>query len=106
MSATSPTPAAVSALAPKGAQRIQVERFDNVQISIDGKLDESIWSEVDGYDNMIVTEPVTLEDAPLQTVSRFVATPKGLYVGAEMEQPGDKLIARLSARDQYLNRDA
>ncbi|HCK60043.1 MAG TPA: hypothetical protein DHW11_02395 [Gemmatimonadetes bacterium] len=106
VSATSPTPAAVSALAPKGAQRIQVERFDNVQISIDGKLDESIWGEVNGYDNMIVTEPVTLEDAPLQTVSRFVATPKGLYVGAEMEQPGDKLIARLSARDQYLNRDA
>ena len=95
-----------SRLAPEGAQRIVVERFDDVEVRVDGKLDEAVWGDVKGYDNMIVTEPVTLEQASLRTVSRFIATSRGLYVGATMEQPSDKLISRLSARDQYLNRDA
>ena len=95
-----------SNLAPADAQRIVVERFDNAEVRVDGVLDEAVWSEVTGYDNMTVTEPVTLERAPLRTVSRFIATPRGLYVGATLEQPADKLISRLSARDQSLNRDA
>jgi hypothetical protein len=95
------------ALSNTGAsEHITVQRFDDLDIEIDGMLSEPVWQAVPGYTNMLVTEPITLEPARHLTTSRFVATARGLYVGATMEQPADTLISRLSARDEYLNRDA
>ena len=85
---------------------ILVPRYDAVDIAIDGKLDEPIWQEVAGYDNMVVVEPETLGPTRFRTMARFLYTDRGLYIGVWNEQPRDTLIARLSSRDEDISRDA
>ena len=77
-----------------------------LQLRIDGRLDEAVWASVPGYDNMHVIEPDTLADPPLKTRTQFFYTDRGLYVGMWNEQDPDTLVARLSSRDaMLLNRD-
>ena len=73
---------------------------------LDGRLDEAFWAAVPGYDNMVVVEPDTLAAARFETIVRFAYTERGLYVGAWMQQPPESLLARLSSRDEYINRDS
>ena len=68
-------------------------------------MEEAAWQQAPAYDNMRVMEPETLAKATYSTASRFIYTDDGLYVSAVMEQPPDTLVARLSSRDQYINRD-
>lgn len=77
-------------------------------IQIDGRLDEGIWATLANVGKFVVLEPDTLADVPHATNIKFVYTDKGLYVGADMDQPKDTLIRRLSGRDVFfgLNRDA
>ena len=84
---------------------IEAAYVNDARIQLDGKVDEAVWREQPGHDNMRVSEPDTLTAASYTTATRFFYTDKGLYVSAVMEQPPDTLIARLSARDQYINRD-
>ena len=77
----------------------------DIDITIDGRIDEAVWSQVPGYDNMLVMEPDTLEQPRYKTDVRFFYTDQGLYVAAFMEQPKDTLVSRLSSRDQFINRD-
>ena len=86
-------------------EAVIVPRYDAVDIRLDGRLDEPIWREVPGYDNMVVVEPDTLGPARFKTVARYLYTDQGLYVGVWNEQPPETLIARLSSRDDYINRD-
>ena len=80
-------------------------RIDNPNIVVDGRVDEAAWQDAPAYDNMRVMEPETLEEPTYATASRFIYTSDGLYVSAVMEQPPETLVARLSSRDQYINRD-
>jgi len=75
-------------------------------ISIDGTLDEDVWSRISPFDNMVVTNPDTLTDSQLATESRFFYTDKGFYVGVRSQQDPDDLVARLSSRDKFIKRDA
>jgi hypothetical protein len=87
---------------------LEIPRFDHsaVHVTIDGRLDEPVWAQVPGYDNMHVIEPDTLEDPPLKTRTQLFYTERGLYVGMWNEQDPDDLVARLSGRDQrQINRD-
>ena len=88
-----------------GQEAIAVPRYDAVNIDIDGHLDEPIWAEVAGYDKMVLVEPDTLDAPRFRTVARYVYTDQGLYVGVWNQQPPETLIARLSSRDDYINRD-
>ena len=88
-----------------GQEAIAVPRYDAVDIEIDGHLDEPIWAEVAGYDKMVLVEPDTLDAPRFRTVARYVYTDQGLYVGVWNQQPPETLIARLSSRDDYINRD-
>ena len=83
----------------------QIENLPEPMI-MDGRLDESIWSEVPGYDNMLVVDPDTLADTRYKTDVRMFYTDKGLHIAAFMEQPPETLVARLSSRDLFINRDA
>ena len=84
---------------------IELERHD-VEIDIDGVLDEPIWSTLAVYDDFYITEPDTLEKAPYQTRVRLFYSDKGLHVGVDMDQPEGTLVARLSGRDVFpLSRD-
>ena len=88
-----------------GQEAIAVPRYNAVDIEIDGHLDEPIWAEVAGYDKMVLVEPDTLDAPRFRTVARYVYTDQGLYVGVWNQQPPETLIARLSSRDDYINRD-
>ena len=85
---------------------IAVPRYENVDIEIDGELNEATWNEVTAYDNMVVLEPDTLEQARHRTQMRFLYTDQGLYIGVMNHQPAETLIARLTSRDVNINRDA
>lgn len=86
---------------------LQFPRFDEsqIEISIDGVLDEPLWESIPFYDNLTVIEPDTLADTPLETRIRYFYTSKGLYVGVWNEQDQETLVSRLSSRDQFITRD-
>ena len=86
---------------------VMITRADPAEIKIvlDGKLEESIWRNLPAQDDMVVVQPDTLQDAPLETRSYFFYTDKGLYVGVWNEQDPDLLISRLSSRDKFISRD-
>jgi hypothetical protein len=85
---------------------VDIPYFENVDIDVDGRVGEAIWLGVPSYDNMLVSEPDTGEKPSYTTLTRFLYTKKGMYVSAVMQQPKATLVGRLSARDQYINRDA
>ncbi len=89
------------------AQAIVVPRYTDrdLDIVLDGVLDEAVWAETPGYDGMRVIQPDTLVEPRYRTVVRYLYTERGLYVGAWMEQPPETLLARLSSRDEHINRD-
>jgi hypothetical protein len=69
-------------------------------------LDEPAWANLPAYDEFRVLEPDTLADTPYATNVQMFYTDRGLYVGIDMEQPAETLIARLSGRDiRAINRD-
>ena len=94
-----------SAAAP--VEAIVVPRYADrdLDIVLDGVLDEAVWAETPGYDGMRVIQPDTLVEPRYRTVVRYLYTERGLYVGAWMEQPPETLLARLSSRDEHINRD-
>ena len=94
--------------ASENAISIQRTTETDAGIQIDGKLNEAIWSTLPNLGKFVVLEPDTLADVPHATHIKFAYTDEGLYIGADLEQPKDTLIKRLSGRDVYggLNRDS
>ncbi|MDA7722995.1 carbohydrate binding family 9 domain-containing protein [Pseudomonadales bacterium] len=92
------------------AGALNIRRTDEAQtpFKIDGILDEPIWREINAIDDFVVVEPDTLKKGTYATNVKIAYTDEGLYVAAEMEQPEETLIRRLSGRDIYsgLNRDS
>ena len=80
-------------------EAIFIEQRETV-IRVDGKLDEPVWQALDAWDEFVVIEPDSLGETAHATLIRIFHTQKGLYVGAEMQQPVRTLIRRLSGRDQ------
>ncbi|MCZ6617885.1 MAG: DUF5916 domain-containing protein, partial [Gammaproteobacteria bacterium] len=78
---------------------------DDFEFVLDGELNEPIWGQVAGYDEMRVLEPDTLEVPRHKTIVRYFYTATALYVSMVAEQPPDTLIERLSSRDDYFLRD-
>lgn len=74
-------------------------------ITVDGRVDEPKWLSTPAFDNMIVAVPGTGEIAGYRTHTRILATDVGLYVSAVMEQPPGTLVARMSTRDDFIDRD-
>ena len=77
----------------------------DTRIIIDGVIDEPAWQNIKAFSGFKVISPDTLADAPLKTNIKMFYTERGLYFSALMIQPPDTLIERLSARDQFVNRD-
>jgi hypothetical protein len=87
---------------------IEVPSFPDgdVDIIVDGRVDEALWQEVPDYDNMLVFVPATGEPGPHPTEVRMLATERGLFVSAVMYQPPDLLVARVTSRDEFIDRDS
>ncbi|MFP6834900.1 MAG: DUF5916 domain-containing protein [Pseudomonadales bacterium] len=78
----------------------------DIHINLDGILDEAVWAEVPGYDGMTVIDPDTMGVPRHGTDAHYFHTEKGLYIGLKLEQPPETLVARMSGRDRFVNRDA
>ncbi|MFT7684743.1 MAG: hypothetical protein ACI9FB_000084 [Candidatus Azotimanducaceae bacterium] len=87
---------------------IEMTKVDasDVNMVIDGVLDEKIWSNLPMKDDMAILEPDTLAKPPWETRSYIFYTKKGLYLGVWAEQPPETLVSRLSSRDKFIQRDA
>tara|TARA_R110002072_G_scaffold170552_2_gene324142 strand:+ start:68955 stop:71468 length:2514 start_codon:yes stop_codon:yes gene_type:complete len=72
---------------------------DNVDINIDGELDEAVWAGLQTYSGMGIVEPQTQLPAPYETLIKVFYTDRGIYIGVDMEQPADTLVRRITARD-------
>lgn len=85
----------------------RIPQFDNdeVNITLDGFVDESIWESIPIVDDMKISDPDTLEDAPYRTDIRFFYTESGIYFSMVNHQPKDTLVARMTSRDSFLERD-
>ncbi len=87
---------------------IVVPEFDEdaINFTLDGKLDEAVWREVRGYDDMRVLVPDTLAIPKHPTLMRYFYTKKGLYISMQAVQPPESLMERLSSRDDFFSRDS
>ncbi len=74
---------------------------DVLDIAIDGRIDETIWQEIQPVGEMRVTTPDTLAEVPYGTDIRIFYTDRGLYVSFDMEQPQETIIERFVARDEF-----
>ena len=84
---------------------MRIARVEDADIKIDGRVDEPIWSEIPAFDRMKVINPDTLEKSRYSTKIRIFSDKKGLYVSADMEQPKETLVERLTTRDESVNSD-
>ena len=83
-----------------------VPQQQDIEVRIDGKVDEVAWQSVRRHTEFFVTDPDTLEKPKLETAWRLIYNDDGLYVAVECEQDADTLVERLSAPDYgFLNRD-
>ena len=75
-------------------------------MKIDGVMDEPAWQGIGAITQFVSVDPDTLEPGELPTRMYMFYTPKGFYLGADMEQPPDTLLERLTSRDRgNINRD-
>ena len=79
---------------------------NEAQIVIDGRVDEPLWQQLPHYDNMLVYVPGTSAPAQYPTELRLFATDQGLFVSAVLYQPPDTLVARMTNRDDFIDRDS
>ena len=83
-------------------QRLDHAAADN---TVDGRIEEATWRSIPYYDNMGVSIPDLGTKAEYATKIRLFATEKGLFVSADMEQPPETLVERLTRRDDWVDRD-
>ena len=80
----------------------------NTPPQIDGILNESAWGGAFEVADFTVVDPETKAKPSLQTRVKFLYDQKNLYVGIINDQPLDKQVSRISARDKentYVDRD-
>ena len=85
----------------KDGETLKLERHE-VEMNIDGVLDESVWDELPYYNQLLVTSPDTLVPGTFETRVRVFYSSKGLYASMESEQPASTILARLSGRDTFM----
>lgn len=76
-----------------------------LDMNIDGRLDEGIWQRVPVWDHFRVIDPDTLREPVHRTEVRVFYTEAGLYVGVDAEQDPATLVRRLTARNEGVLRD-
>jgi len=93
-------------VAGKSDEPIQVSFLPDADIQLDGHVNDTVWASLPVHDNMRVIDPDSMATPDYATHTRLFFNNEGLYIAAEMQQPVDTLVARLSSRDQFINRDA
>lgn len=81
------------------------KEVSEIDMVIDGRLDENVWQDISSIDDFLVIKPDSMAQPAYKTELLFFYTKKGLYVGVYAHQPADTLVGRLSSRDERFNRD-
>jgi len=76
-----------------------------LEITVDGRLSEPIWAELEPLTEFRVISPGSLADPVHKTDLKMLYSDRGLYLGVYAHQPVDTLVRRLTSRDLLLNRD-
>ena len=85
---------------------VGVRTGDDVNVVVDGKLDEPVWGTLPRHSDFKVVSPDTMASPQLGTELKFFYTAKGFYLSVYMEQAPETLVERLSSRDQWHTRDS
>jgi hypothetical protein len=91
-----------------GQWKLKVTTASKIEdpISVDGKLEETVWKEAPEATDFIQFEPKRGEDASLKTVVKILYDAETIYFGFVCYDPQpDKIAARLTKRDAQLNED-
>ncbi len=99
------TSSSVTKIATDVTTTLVKKQHTEVDIKIDGLLDEAVWSTLPYMDDFVVIDPDTLVPTEYRTEAKLFYTEKGLYIGVHSEQPKATLISRLSSRDDFIPRD-
>ena len=85
-----------------------IPRFSEAEVDIrlDGSLDDAVWARVPAYDRMTLVRPDRGGTGRYRTQTFIFYTERGLYVGAWNEQPSESLTPRLAGRDGWGTGDA
>ena len=75
------------------------------RITLDGKINEPIWSKAKLFSSFVVTSPDTGLPPKVNTTVRVVTTNDGLYVAFENQQEKDKRSRKYSGKDQHTSAD-
>ncbi|MEM7077595.1 MAG: DUF5916 domain-containing protein [Pseudomonadota bacterium] len=78
----------------------------DARITVDGHIDEAVWSRIPAINDFVVIEPDTLQPGAHETRMQVTYSDEGLYVAARNFQPAQTLVQRLSGRDVRDNRDS
>jgi hypothetical protein len=68
-------------------------------ITVDANIDEDEWAQAHVYSDFRTTQPLLLNEPPLATRARVLATPEGVAVAVECTQPEELRVRRRSRRD-------
>ena len=83
------------------ATPIRLQRFshEDAAITVDGHLNEPVWTDVPAHNNMRVVEPDTLAETLYRTDVRMFYTERGFLISFDMEQPPGTIVQRFTPRD-------
>lgn len=74
-------------------------------IDIDGKLDESVWSQAEVLTDFRQSEPIANGTPSYKTEGRILYDDQGIYVGIKCYQEPETILKQMSARDEKENVD-
>ncbi|MEM7101203.1 MAG: DUF5916 domain-containing protein [Pseudomonadota bacterium] len=87
-------------------ETIPLTRIEHGAIQVDGHINEAIWQSIPVIDRFVLIEPATLKEGRHKSRMRVAYSDKGIYVSADLEQPQETLLRRLTGRDVRDNRDS
>ncbi len=78
----------------------------NSPIIIDGKLNEQVWKNGNGFEKFYQRDPIEGALASEKTVLKIAYDEDALYMGVKMfDSAPDSILARLSRRDEWVDSD-
>ncbi len=90
----------------RGELLVRAPRFDEVDIDVDGRLDEALWAEAALLTGFTQYEPVEGIQASEATEVRVLYTGDALYFGIRAtDSAPEEILARLGERDQVVFAD-
>jgi len=75
------------------------------EITLDGKVNEAIWSTAKTFSSFVVTSPDTGVKPKVNTTVRIITTDDGLYISFENQQDKSKRSRKYSGKDQHSSAD-